>query len=142
GGTAPQAGSTELGGRSDQPLGDHGQHQISLASALGRDERVEADLVNRAEDGLSVTVRDGALNGHELFDRDETFTGQDAAEGVDLFIRPVGQVRQGDLDDAGSVATSLAKKDSGARAVVGHTLDVHGNMIQRYAYESTHITWE
>ena len=77
--------------------------------------------------------------------RDQGFVAQQAAEGLDFFLGPIGEVGQGALAGFVAFAPALAEEDGGRGVAVGDGFDVHGSY---YAHLLTIVkdymlfTWE
>jgi len=63
---------------------------------------------------------------------------QQAAEGVDFFLRPIGEVGQGALAGFVAFAPALAEEDGGRGIAVGDGLDVHGSYYAYMTINSQH----
>lgn len=126
-GVVPSAGRRELRTGMDQALCDHPHHQAPLPARLGGKDGVESELAHGSEDRHHVAVRQSADDVEGVIDTDEGLALEEAAEGLDLVLRPVGQVGEGLLDDAAVLALALAEEDGGRGVAVGDGLDVHGN---------------
>jgi hypothetical protein len=89
---------------------------------------------------MAVGQRAGEM---ERFIRsDQQIAFEDAAEAIDLFSRPVGEVGEGTFVDAAGLAEAFAQEDGGWGVAVGDRLHVHGNMISQYFNKyKTHISY-
>jgi hypothetical protein len=72
-------------------------------------------------------VRDAALDLKSVVNADKGLALEEASEGLDFFLGPMGEVGEGFLDDASALALALAEEDGGWGVPVGDRLDVHGN---------------
>ena len=126
GGIAELTRGGELGGRFDDPGNDHGRDQPRLTVGASGQDPLEANLAQCAECGRDVAIRQGALDlealGHR---RPHRLVGKNPAQGVDLGLRPSGQVGQGAALDLALFAIALAQQHGGRGVPVGDGRDVH-----------------
>lgn len=101
---------------------DHGADQISLARGGVGDELIEAEEAEGAEYGGDMAVRKGAGDGEGVAGTDQGLALEEAAEGVDLRLGPVGEIGDGALANLGAVANGLAEEDGGRGVAVGDAL--------------------
>jgi hypothetical protein len=81
----------------------------------------------------------------QILGRDEGFVAQQAAEGLDFFLGPMGEVGQGALAGFVAFASALAEEDGGRGVAVGDGLDVHGSHYAHLMFTVKTrllITWE
>src|SRR3984957_4469319 len=78
-----------------------------------------------------MAVGQSFLGGEQILGRDEGFVAQQAAEGLDFFLGPIGEVGQGALAGFVAFPPALAEEDGGRGVAVGDGFDVHGSY---YAY--------
>ena len=126
---AEQPRRGQLGGRAEHPFGDQRQRPVALRRAAAVEQRRHAEAAHGFEDGLDVSVRHGAFDDEGLRRGGEGFVAEDAAQQVDLFGGPGGEVGQGALADAAAFAPALAEEDGGPRVAVRDAFDVHGNIV-------------
>jgi hypothetical protein len=127
---AHAASSGEFGGRLDDAGDNHGADQIAPAGRSGADDVVQAEGAKRAKDSGDVAVGERASN-HERGrggrgGRGEGFALQDAAEGIDPSLRPMGEVGEGAFDDPGSVTGGFAEENGGRGVAVSDAFHIHG----------------
>src|SRR5712692_11041423 len=85
------------------------------------------------------------LYSEQILERDQGFIAQQAAESLDFFRGPIGEVGQGTLAGFVAFPPALAEEDGGRGVAVGDGLDVHGSY---YAHlicivkTNMLITWE
>src|SRR5580700_4872935 len=73
-----------------------------------------------------MAVGQSFLGSEQILGRDEGFVAQQAAEGLDFFLGPIGEVGQGALAGFVAFAPALAEEDGGRGVAVGDGFDVHG----------------
>ena len=112
-----------------QTGGDHGHDQISLAATFGGHEGIQAELVHGHQDGFDVAVGESLAGAEQILRGHEGFVLQQAAEGINFLLGPVGEVGQGALEGFRAFAPTFAEEDCGRGVAVGDGLDVHGNII-------------
>ena len=112
----------------DQPLDDHGHHQIAFAAALGSDQALQIELADHRQDGFDVTVGERLLRGEQVLGRNQRLIAQHAAQGFDLVLGPIGEVGQGALAGFLALAPAFAQEDGGRGVAVGDDVDVHANI--------------
>src|SRR5260370_1319927 len=81
----------------------------------------------------------------QILGRDEGFVAQQAAEGLDFFLGPMGEAGQGALAGFVAFPPPLAEEDGGRGVAVGDGLDVHGSYYAHLMFTvktSLLITWE
>src|SRR5450759_2297436 len=130
----PQPRRREFRTRMDQPLDDHRQHQVARARALRRDQRVETEAPDHAQDRLDMAMRQRGLDREEFVRADERFVAQHATEGLDARRRPGGQIRDGALPYPARLTPGFAQQDRRRRGAVGDTLDIHGHKYSVLSY--------
>src|SRR5260370_34135791 len=67
------------------------------------------------------------LGREQILGRDEGFVAQQAAEGLDFLLGPIGEVGQGALAGFVGFGSALAEADGGRGVAVGDGFDVHGS---------------
>jgi hypothetical protein len=92
-----------------QPLGNHGEHELPFPTGLRRQEDIEAELPHRADNGFHRAMREGVLHHEEAVQGHERHIVPQQAERVDLWGRPMGQIRQGALADMLAFPPCLAQ---------------------------------
>ena len=100
----------QLGAGKEDLLRDHGQHQVALAGGLRGQERIEFQLANHPQDGLDVTMRQGAKGTERILGGDEFLSLEAAADEVDGGLRQAGEVAQCLVEDLLALAVSPAKE--------------------------------
>ena len=110
----------------DQPLDDPGHHQVSFATTLRRDQAIQPEPTDHFQDGFHMAVRKGFLRGEPILGRDQALVAQQAAEGFDFLLGPIGEIGQGALARFIPFAPGFAEEDGGRGVAVGHDIDVHG----------------
>src|SRR5229473_3559491 len=85
----------------------------------GRDDAVQSEGSKRAEDSADVAVRERARDHKVRGGIGKRFALQDAAEGIDLRGRPIGEVSDGAFDDHAAFAGRLAKEDGRRGVTIG-----------------------
>lgn len=123
----PEPRGAELGAVMEQPVDDHGQDEIPLAGALGRDQGLQSEFSDRPQDGIDMAMREAANRREEVAGTDERLVAQQPAQGINLVLRPVGEVGQGAFADLLALAPAFAEQDGGRGGAVGNGFDVHGN---------------
>jgi hypothetical protein len=113
GGGVPQPGGRELRAGFDEPLGDHGQHEIAFTAGLGRDERRDPELSHGSQDGFHMAMWARAGDDEGVLGADELVPVQEAAEGLDLLCGPMGEIRESALADLAFFAPGLAQEYGG-----------------------------
>src|SRR5229473_6269193 len=101
---AEAASGGEFGGGLDDAGDDHGADEIPLAGRCGGDDPVQSEGSKRAEDSADVAVRERARDHKVRGGTRKRFALQDAAEGIDLRGRPIGEVSDGAFDDLAAFA--------------------------------------
>src|ERR1700731_2785374 len=92
-----------------------------------------------------MAVGQSFLGGEQILGRDEGFVAQQAAEGLDFFLGPIGEVGQGALAGFVAFPPALAEEDGGRGVAVGDCFDVHGIYYARLLTIIKYfmlITWE
>src|ERR1700722_9926987 len=92
-----------------------------------------------------MAVGQSFLGSEQILGRDEGFVAQQAAEGLDFFLGPIGEVGQGALAGFVAFAPALAEEDGGRGVAVGDGFDVHGSYYAQLLIivnENMLITWE
>src|SRR5271165_2775640 len=131
GGAVPVAGGSQFGSGIEQALHDHGQDQVALATRLGGEDGIQPELADGPQEGFDVTVGKRLLGGEQVLGGDQRFILQQAAEGLDLLLGPMGEIGEGALVGLVAFAPTFAEEDGGRGVAVGDGLDVHGS---NYAY--------
>ncbi len=98
------------------------------------DESRKLEAANGLEDGLDVTVGEGAFDDEELIGMNERDVLEDEAETLDLVPRPTGDVGDGAFSDAFALAPAFAQEDGRAGISIGDDVDVHGNDYMTYRF--------
>ena len=129
GGGVPQPGGRELRAGLDEPLGDHGQHELAFTAGLGSDQRRDPEPAHGSQDGFNVAMRARASDDEGVLGTDELIPPQQTAKGLDLLGGPIGEIGESALADLAFFAPGLAQQNSGGRVTVGDTLDVHGTTV-------------
>ena len=73
-----------------------------------------------------MTVRTRLAGGEQILRRDQGLVAQQAAQGFDFLLGPVGEVGQGALAGLGALASAFAQEDGGRGVAVGDDIDIHG----------------
>ena len=92
-----------------------------------------------------MAVGQSFLGSEQILGRDEGFVAQQAAEGLDFFLGPIGEVGQGALAGFVAFAPALAEEDGGRGVAVGDGFDVHGSYYAHLLIivkDYMSITWE
>src|SRR5580692_4969012 len=92
-----------------------------------------------------MAVGQSFLGSEQILGRDEGFVAQQAAEGLDFFLGPIGEVGQGALAGFVAFAPALAEEDGGRGVAVGDGFDVHGSYYARLLIivkDHMLLTWE
>src|SRR6266700_1292916 len=126
----PRGGQLRTG--IEQALDDHGHNQIALRTTLGGNHRIQAEFANGQQHGFDVAVGQSLLRGEQILGRNQGLIAQQAAEGVDFLLGPIGEVGQGTFVDFVALAVALAEEDGGRGVAIGDGLDVHGITICIY----------
>ena len=71
GGRMPQPGGAQFRTRMEQPLGDHGEHELPFPTGLGRQEDIEAELPHGADHGFHRAMRERVLYHEEAVQGNE-----------------------------------------------------------------------
>jgi hypothetical protein len=122
-GVVPVAGGRRPGAGEEEPLGDHGQDEVTLPRGPGGDEGVEAEATGHRQDRLDVAMRPGAEDAEGLGGGDEGLPLERAADQVDEMDREVGEVSQGLVLDLAVLAKGAPEIVTG----IGHPLDGVGD---------------
>jgi len=104
----PLARSGQLGAGIDQTRDDHGQDQIPLPARLRANHLTQLEPVDHFQDRLHMAVGKGLLGGEQILRRDQGLVAQQAAEELDLFRWPIGEIGQGALVGFVAFASHLA----------------------------------
>ena len=91
----------------EQPRGHQRQDEVTLAAALGRNQRIHAQAFDGPQDGFDVPVRQKTPNLERVVKPDEPFALERALEGGDDVSGPPGEVGEGAFADLGPVAGGL-----------------------------------
>src|SRR5208337_1087560 len=112
--------------------GDHGDDKIAITVVVFREEAVEMETVDHAEDGGDVAVRAGADDVEGLRQRgvEDSSALQNGAKRIDLGGVPVGEIGDGAVVDLAVFAEALAEEDGRGGVAVGDDGDVHVDMIR------------
>ena len=78
-----RAGGGQFRPRVDDAGDDEGENEVAEAAGAPGDQRVQSELLERAEHGSDVAVGQAADAGEGVVGIDELLTAQDAAEHVD-----------------------------------------------------------
>src|SRR6516225_3413011 len=116
----------ELGSRVENARHDEGAYQIAFRRSRARQVGFEADAAHSAKRRGDVAVGQGALDLQGIGERDQGLSFEDAAEGIDLSGGPVGEIREGALDDFLAHPRGLAEEHGGRGVAIGDDVDVHG----------------
>jgi hypothetical protein len=122
----PLTGGGQFGAGIKQARGNHGQHQITLATTFGGNHGIETEFADGTQDGFHVAVGQGLLSTEQILGRDQSFVAQQAAQGFDFARGPIGEVGQSALAGSAALAPALAEEDGGGRVAIGDGFDVHG----------------
>ena len=129
----------ELGAGRDDPVDDHRQSEVTRArrgsAATPEQQARQVELARQAEHEGDMAVGQRAQHG-QLAHRCRLHGGaalEQRAQAFDQFGRPAGQIGQGALLGAASLAVALAQQHRGRRVAVRHRLDVHGRIKPRHA---------
>ena len=125
----PEPCRRQLGRGVDEPLRNHGDDEITLPASLGGEERIEADRMDRPEDGLDMAVGQGTFDPERLFRADQELSPQEPPEGIDLLARPVGEIGERPLTDLLAFPPRFPQENRRPRATVGDPFDMHDFFI-------------
>lgn len=134
---AQLARGAQLGRRFDDAGNDHGQSQFCQPRRGFRQQAVQAELLRRAEDGGDMAVRQRAFDAQIVDGQRHGFVLQHAAQGLDLRIRPIGDIGDGARPDLAAIAIAFAQEDGGRRGAVWDAGDVHARTFSDSRYMST-----
>ena len=105
----PVSGGGQLGAGEEEPLGDHGQGEVTLPRGSGGDDGVEFEASDHGEDGLDVAMGSGADDAEDLRGGDEGLPLERAADQVDDRDGEVGEVAEGLVLDLAVLAEGAAE---------------------------------
>jgi hypothetical protein len=94
----------------EQSFGDHGDHQVSLGAGFGGKQRIEAETLDGAKDGLDVAVGKGAVDLESGAGRQELLAGEGEANEIDEVWREMGDVAEGLVLDLGADAEGATEQ--------------------------------
>src|SRR5207253_119930 len=80
---------------------------------LGRDQMIQLEPADHLQDGFDMAVRDGFLRSEQVVWGDQGLVVQQAAEGLDFFFGPIGEIGQGALAGFLTVTPAFAVEDGG-----------------------------
>ena len=130
----------EFGGGRENAGHDHGHDQVTLRARRTRENGLQAESAQSAENGGDMAVRSGALNAESVGGRDEGIAFENPTKGIDLSRRPGGKIGQGSFDDFAIHPGRLAEEDSGRGVTIGHGFHVHGQALSYLLDEHEHKT--
>src|SRR5438477_10021477 len=107
GGAVPQAGGGEFRTGMEELFGHHGHDQIALLAGFGSNEGVKAKTAHSAQDRLDGAMGKRLLDREHAVRRHQRLVLQEASEGVDLMIGPMGEIGEGAFAYLGALAPSL-----------------------------------
>src|SRR5450631_2802246 len=107
------AGIGEFGGRLNNARDDHGDYKVALGAGCAGEDRFQFEPAECTECGGDMAVRKRTLNEQGVGSGDEGFALQDAAQGIDLGVGPIGEILKGSLDDFAVLTEALAQEDGG-----------------------------
>jgi hypothetical protein len=90
-----------------QPRRNQRQDEVTLAAALGRNQRIHTQAFDGPQNGFDVPVRQRAQNLERVVKPHETFALERAVEGRDDLSGPMREVGKGAFADLGTVAVGL-----------------------------------
>jgi hypothetical protein len=96
-----------------------GQRQFREPRRGFRQEAVEVKLFRHAEHGGDMTVRQRALDAQIVDGQRHRFVLQDTAEGLDLGVRPIGEIGDGARPDLAAIAIAFAQQYAGGDERLG-----------------------
>src|SRR5437016_962901 len=86
---AESAGGGEFGGGLKDTGDDHGANQIALPGSSRREDAIQAERAKSAQDGGDMAVGQRASDQESRRGIRKGFAFEDAAERVDLSLRPI-----------------------------------------------------
>jgi len=113
GGGVPEPGGREFRAGFDEPLGDHGQHELAFSAGLGGDQRRDPELAHGSQDGFHVAMWARAGDDEGVLGADELIPLQESAEGLDLLCGPMREIRESALADPALFAPGLTQEYGG-----------------------------
>jgi hypothetical protein len=76
-----------------------------------------------------VAMGESLVGAEQILRGDQGFVLQQAAEGFDFLLGPMGEVGQGALEGLRAFAPAFAEEDGGRGVAIGDGFDVHGSII-------------
>ena len=137
----PPARGGELGVWRQHARGHHRTHQIALRRGTRGDQLRKAQAVHGESNGLHVPVRARGNRLEEFCGRGERFAAQNRANGKDLLLGERRQISQRPFAYARALAEGFAQQIGGARAAVGHDVNMHGCILRQYEAGVNWFTW-
>ena len=89
---------------------------------------IQLEPADHLQDGFDMAVRDGFLRSEQVVWGDQGLVVQQAAEGLDFFFGPIGEIGQGALAGFLTVTPAFAEEDGGRGVAVRDDGDIHANI--------------
>ena len=137
----PPARGGELGMRGEHPRGHHRTDQITLGRGARADQAGKTQPLHGYTNCLHVPVRARGHHLEEFCGRGERFAAQNRANGKDLLLGERRQISQRPFAYARALAEGFAQQIGGARAAVGHDVNMHGCILRQYQVGVNWFTW-
>jgi hypothetical protein len=96
-------------GRND-PQHQHGEHQLGFATGLGREEAVESNFAQCAQDGRHMSMRKAADDLELVVLRGQGFTGESLANDGDQIGGQIGEVSEREMLDLSLFAKGVSQE--------------------------------
>jgi hypothetical protein len=123
----------EFGARSDDPLDDHRQDQITLFAGFAIEQFWELQAFGHGQDGFHMPVRQSAFDLELILGPDVCLAGEIAADKLDAIVGEMGQIGDGFFFDFAVFSVRVHEE-------VGHVLSVPSLTSGRHYMNGT--TWK
>ena len=112
------------------PLDDHGEHQIALATPPAGDQFGKLEMVDHIEHDLNVTVRYRAEDAQAVVRRDKPLSFEHATDQSNLLEWQMGDVGERAILDPSVLAIAFAEQIGRRRVAIGNPCHVHVYIIR------------
>ncbi len=136
GGRLPQPGGSQLRTGMQDPLDDHGHHQIALSARATGNQRFQSQPTEHGKHRMHMPVRQGTDDAKGLVCGDERFPFEDSAEQFNLLQRQGRKVGQGAVLHLAVFAIAFAQQVGRWRVAIGDFSDVHADIVSIISHKS------
>src|SRR3990172_11436657 len=116
----------------NQPLRNHGHHQIPLLTARRANQFIYPKLLDRSEDGFHMPMGNRSLNNKGVASRYQRLIPQNMSKSFHFLERPLGEVGNGPFTNSLALSPGFPEQNRRRRVAIRDSCDIHGNMYIIY----------